>query len=247
MQQRSIGANARPAAQFDHVPGEDTWLAAIAGYVDTLGFVALFGLFTAHVTGNFIMIGSELAGAGHGLLIKWLAFPAFVAGIVCARVLDNQLLDRAARERACALYLLQTVLLVGFMVAGILAAPITDADAPTAIVCGLLGAAAMGVQNAHGRLTARSVVANTVMTGNVTQAVIDVFDLLFSSGDQKTRDTARARLLRTLPAVAGFATGAGAGAAGYLLASFWALLVPLVALCMLAVLSRKSGVPQVEI
>jgi uncharacterized membrane protein YoaK (UPF0700 family) len=53
--------------------------------------------------------------------------------------------------------------------------------------------------------------------------------------------------LRTLPAVTGFAIGACAGAAGYLLVSFWALLVPLVALCMLAVLSRKTGAPQVEI
>jgi len=240
-----VSADARVLAQpLDHVPGEDTWLAAIAGYVDTLGFVALFGLFTAHVTGNFILIGSGLADAGHGLLIKWLAFPAFVAGIVCARVLDNRLLARGHGIRACALYVLQSALLAGFMAAGVLAAPVTDADAPMTIACGLLGAAAMGVQNAHGRLTARSVVANTVMTGNVTQAVIDAFDLLFSSGDAKARHTARTRLLRTLPPVAGFALGAGAGAAGYLLASFWALLLPLAALCVLAVLSRKTGAAQ---
>jgi uncharacterized membrane protein YoaK (UPF0700 family) len=237
----SAGAEAQRAAQLDHVPGEDAWLATIAGYVDTLGFVALFGLFTAHVTGNFILIGSGLAGAGTGLLIKWLAFPAFVAGIVLARVLDNRLLLRGHGVRACALYGLQAVLLTGFMAAGVLAAPITDSDAPLTIACGLLGAAAMGVQNAHGRLTARSVVANTVMTGNVTQAVIDVFDLLFSPGDQKARHAARSRLMRTLPPVAGFAIGAGAGAGGYLLASFWALLLPLAALCVLAVLSRNTG------
>ncbi|CAG9234271.1 conserved membrane hypothetical protein [Paraburkholderia sabiae] len=246
MQQGQVnaGADAHVAAQPDHVTGEDAWLATIAGYVDTLGFVALFGLFTAHVTGNFILIGSGLAGAGKGLLIKWLAFPAFVAGIVLARVLDNHLLARGHGTRACALYVTQAVLLAGFMIAGVLAVPITNADAPITIACGLLGAAAMGVQNAHGRLTARSVVANTVMTGNVTQAVIDVFDLLFSSGDAKTRHAARTRLLRTLPPVAGFAIGAGAGAAGYLFASFWALLPPLVALCVLAVLSRNTGASQ---
>jgi uncharacterized membrane protein YoaK (UPF0700 family) len=79
----------------------------IASYVDTLGFVASFGLFTAHVTGNFIMIGLVLAGAGDGLLIKWLAFPAFVAGIVLARVLDNRPLRRGDGVRARALYVLQ--------------------------------------------------------------------------------------------------------------------------------------------
>ena len=50
----------------DRLPGEDVFLASIAGYVDTLGFVALFGLFTAHVTGNFILIGSSRPGSGKG-------------------------------------------------------------------------------------------------------------------------------------------------------------------------------------
>jgi len=241
------GADARLTTQREHVPGEDMWLATIAGYVDTLGFVALFGLFTAHVTGNFILIGSGLAGAGHDLLIKWLAFPAFVAGIVFACALDDGLLRRGHGVRACALYVLQAALLAAFMVAGALAAPVTDSGAPMATACGMLGAAAMGVQNAHGRLTTRSVVANTVMTGNVTQAVIDAFDLLFRSGDPTARHAARSRLLRTLPPVAGFAIGASVGAAGYLFASFWALLLPLAALCALAMLSRKTGAPQTAI
>lgn len=98
MQRGSVGADARLAAYpLDHVPRENTWLALTAGYVDTLGFVALFGLLTAHMTGNFILIGSELSGAGHGLLIKWLAFPSrkscslacsttgcFIADMACA-------------------------------------------------------------------------------------------------------------------------------------------------------------------
>jgi uncharacterized membrane protein YoaK (UPF0700 family) len=235
------------AAPLDHVPGEDTCLALIAGYVDTFGFVALFGLFTAHVTGNFLMIGAALSDSGRGLLIKWLAFPAFIAGIVFARVLYNALLHCEHGARARALYVLQAALLAGYMVVGLLAVPVTDADAPLTIACGLLGAAEMGVQNAHGRLTTRAVVANTVMTGNVTQAAIDGFDLLFSSGDLAARQTARSRLLRILPPVAGFALGACAGAVAFKVASFWALLLPLAALCALAVLVRRTGTPKVGI
>ena len=40
--------------------GKSTVLSFIAGYVDTAVFIGLFGLFTAHVTGNFVLIGSEL-------------------------------------------------------------------------------------------------------------------------------------------------------------------------------------------
>ncbi|HDR9269988.1 TPA: DUF1275 domain-containing protein [Burkholderia vietnamiensis] len=222
------------ASAPDHVAGEDVMLASIAGYVDTLGFVALFGLFTAHVTGNFILIGSGIAGVGQGLVIKWLAFPAFIAGIVAARLLDHRMRVRGHGPRACSLYAMQAILLTGFMLAGVAASPIASADAPATILCGLLGAAAMGVQNAHGRLTARSVVANTVMTGNVTQAVIDAFDWLVPIAAPAEREAARARLRRTLPPVAGFALGAGAGATAYLYAGFRALALPLAVLVFLA-------------
>ena len=45
-----------------------TLLSLNGGYVDTAGFLALQGLFTAHVTGNFVTLGASLA---HGLDGGW--------------------------------------------------------------------------------------------------------------------------------------------------------------------------------
>src|SRR3546814_6224912 len=61
-------------------------LGFIAGYVDTLGFVALFGLFIGHITGNFVLIGAELSRPQSGpVLLKFLAFPSFIFGVAFAR------------------------------------------------------------------------------------------------------------------------------------------------------------------
>ncbi|MFM0633062.1 DUF1275 family protein, partial [Paraburkholderia xenovorans] len=136
----------------------DSAPAAVAGYVDTLSFVALFGPFTPHVTGNFV----------------------------------------------------------------------------------LTAAAAMGVQNTHGRLIARAGVPNTVMTSNVTQAVLDALELVSSEVTAEVKSAARTRLGKTLHAVARFGAGAIAGALAYRYVVFWALLVPFAVLVWLAAVDRDE-------
>ena len=76
-------------------------LAAVAGFVDTVGFIALFGLFTAHVTGNFVLIGAALAGSGDGLLAKLLALPVFMLVVATVALLlrHPQASPRAIRIR----------------------------------------------------------------------------------------------------------------------------------------------------
>ena len=61
--------------------------AFVAGFVDTVGFVALFGLFTAHVTGNFVVIGASLVEPRSGLITKLLALPVFVATVALAHLI----------------------------------------------------------------------------------------------------------------------------------------------------------------
>lgn len=204
-------------------------LGFTAGYVDTVGFVALFGLFTAHVTGNFILIGSELAHPMHGVLIKFLAFPALIAGVAAARALALRMQQRRARSLRASLLALQFVLLAACMLCGWRARPIVDASAPWVLSTGMLGAAAMGVQNAASRLAFSDLAPTTVMTGNVTQIVIDLVDLVRGAPD----DGLRQRIRKFVCPAFAFAGGAICGASFYKTASMWALALPLVILVSL--------------
>jgi uncharacterized membrane protein YoaK (UPF0700 family) len=213
---------------------EDTILALIAGYVDTVGFVALFGLFTAHVTGNFVLIGAQVAGVGQGMLLKLLAFPAFVVGIALSSVIFKFLERSLSAHAGSALYLLQAMLLVSFLVTGLIATPITDSSASMVLVCGVLGTMAMGVQNARGRLLQVASLPNTVMTGNVTQIVLDVIELIHRGMAGEHGKKVRERLESTLAAMCGFAVGAICGAIAYVSFSFSAIALPVAVLLFLA-------------
>lgn len=224
---------ASPSARF--LIAQGSLLAFVAGYVDVVGFAALFGLFTAHVTGNFVMIGLELAGSGEGVLAKLLALPVFVLAVASTK-LAVAVLARHGVAPLRPLLLAQAVLLLAFMVAGLLALPIQSADAPATIVVGLIGVAAMGVQNAKGRLVLGDQAPTTIMTGNTTQIVIDVVELLSPNSTQK--EAARTRLRKMVPPLIGFATGAVLGALAFALLSFWCVLPPVGILVVLAAMQR---------
>jgi uncharacterized membrane protein YoaK (UPF0700 family) len=212
-------------------------LSFLAGYVDTLGFVALFGLFTAHVTGNFILIGAALADASQmSILLKFLAFPAFIIGVAGARLFIAAIQKRQGPALTLA-FTLQLVLLAGFMVFGMLASPVTAPDAPYAMAAGLLGTAAMGVHNAVGRILLSQLAPTALMTGNVTQVVIDAVDALRGAADSGTAE----RCMKFLWPVLAFGAGAIIAAFGYHEFGFIALLVPIAILGMLIWIDRSDA------
>jgi uncharacterized membrane protein YoaK (UPF0700 family) len=204
-------------------------LGFVAGYVDTVGFVALFGLFTAHVTGNFVLIGSTLAHSSGSVLLKLLVFPAFIGAVAATRLVVLAL-ERDGRPTVRPLLILQTAFLAGFLVLGWLASPITGAEAPLALWAGIFGAMAMGVQNAAARLVLSDLAPTTVMTGNVTQLVIDAVDLARGTADEAIRR----RAVKFVGPIVAFAVGAIGGAFGYVSAGFFALAVPIAVLAVLA-------------
>lgn len=177
------------------------------------------------MTGNFVLIGATFAGYGQGLVVKLFAFPAFIAVVALSRahVRAQSGQEQSARS-ARNLYAVQAVLLFGFCAAGVHASPVTPDDV-SAVVSRVIGATALGVQNAHNRLILRPGVPDTVMTGNVTQVILDVFDMLSPRVSDEFREVARTRFAKILAAVVTFAAGATGSAPEYRQAGFWAMLL----------------------
>ncbi len=205
-------------------------LAFVAGYVDTFSFIALFGLFTAHVTGNFVLIGAALAGHGQaGVAAKLLALPIFIAAVAAAHAL-HRWRERRGLDSARLLVAIQLALLLAFMACGLISGPFAQADEPLAVLTGLVGVAAMATQNAAARSAFAPLSPTTVMTGNVTQATMDLVDVLLSAA---ARESAVARAARLVPPLGAFAAGAVAAGLACGRFGFACLLLPAAALLLL--------------
>jgi uncharacterized membrane protein YoaK (UPF0700 family) len=67
-------------------------LAAIAGFVDAAGFLALFGLFTAHVTGNLAVVGAALAREHtERAAVRLAVIPVFMVGVAATTLVVRRL------------------------------------------------------------------------------------------------------------------------------------------------------------
>jgi uncharacterized membrane protein YoaK (UPF0700 family) len=186
-------------------------LSLIAGSCDVIGFLGLGGLFTAHITGNLVVLAAKLVTGEETPLAYALAVPVFMAVLVLVTLL-SAVLERIDTGSLLPLLLLQFLLLVAFLgtcAAGGLRA---DPNSPGMIFSGMLGVSAMAVQNALVRISLTGVPSTAVMTTNVTTFAIDVGDLLLGK-DPSRASKALDRARRTWPAIAGFVIGGAAGAA----------------------------------
>ncbi len=218
--------------------GRTAALAAFtAGFVDTVGFVGLFGLFTAHVTGNFVLIGAALVTHHTGIIAKLLALPTFILA-VAATSLFLRHCRRTNRSPIAPLLIAEAILLAAFMGLGLALGPFEGGDQPAAVLTGLTGVLAMGVQNAAARTVFVHLSPTTVMTGNVTQIVLDLVGL---TDDEASRGEALARIRKMAPPVAAFALGAIAGGLGFAAVGFWCILAGIAAILAALLVNRPSG------
>jgi uncharacterized membrane protein YoaK (UPF0700 family) len=212
-------------------------LSLTAGYADASGFLALKGLFTAHVTGNFVTLGAALVFGTSGALTKTLALPMFCAVVLLSRLLALRL--EALRWPVFrSLIRLQVLLLIVSAALAAWLGPFDDPDAWPALVVGMTLIAAMALQNATYRTHLTHTPPSTVMTGTTTQLMLDLADLLHGLGAEVAAAT-RARAKRLTMNVVLFAAGCGLAALLYAQVNRWCFCV-LPFLGMAALMMRQD-------
>jgi uncharacterized membrane protein YoaK (UPF0700 family) len=198
-------------------------LSLNAGYVDTAGFLALQGLFTAHVTGNFVTLGASLALGTSGALAKMLALPMFCAVVIAVRLL-NTVLSNCRWAALELLIALKVLLLITGAALAIQFGPFHDVDSSQAVLTGMVLVAAMAIQNAFHRIHLGSAPPSTLMTGTTTQVMIDVADRIYAP--KGTESQSSARLVQMSTNILIFAIGCGAAALLYSRVGVKCFLVP---------------------
>ncbi len=214
-------------------------LSVIAGSADVTSFLGL-GLFTAHITGNLVILIAQILGRGTGATCLVLAVPIFVLVLVLTRLLVAGLeaLDISSLRP---LLLLQFLLLGGAFVLCLHAEPHPYPEARSTLIAGQLAVAAMAVQNALVQLSLPGAPATGVMTTDLTWFIMDAGEVLLAQ-DPAGVVVARQRANRTWPVIIGFIAGAGLGAACFAVAGLKSLALP-AALAFLALLMSLTCRP----
>jgi uncharacterized membrane protein YoaK (UPF0700 family) len=188
-------------------------LSVNAGFIDAAAYLALKGLFAAHVTGNFVTLGAALVLGTSGALAKVLALPVFCLVVFLARLSAHGLRARS-RPVMGTLLAAQFALMVLGAALATLFGPFANADGYAALLTGMVFVAAMAIQNAAHRAHLASAPPSTIMTGTTTQIMMDLGDLVHGLAPEKAKAT-RERLGGMTVSILAFALGCTLGALFY--------------------------------
>ena len=202
-----------------------TVLSTTAGAVDVIGFLALGGLFTAHITGNLVILAVHYVTGDFCQIGPLLSVPVFVVVVGMVIVLFT---NKATRKARRTLLILHAGLLAGFLALGAGLGPFTNSDSAIAVSVGMIGVAAMATQNALVALDLPGFPSTAVMTTNITQLTIDLALLVCGKGDPTDLARARRGARLTFPCVVGFVAGCAAGGFLELYFGLRALVLPVV-------------------
>jgi uncharacterized membrane protein YoaK (UPF0700 family) len=192
--------------------------------VDVISFVSL-KLFTAHVTGNLVVIAALLMRGGPPNLTQILAVPVFILA-VCGVWLIAQRLNKRGPALVRPLLLVQFLLLACVLIVAVVFDPASDPHGLIAVIAAMIAVSAMACQFALLRVGIHGAPSTAVMTGNLTKTTLSLLDTL--SGGAPVIEGARMQLKKTLQLVVGFFAGCLVGAAAFSWLGEWAWSLPVV-------------------
>ena len=198
-------------------------LSIIAGMVDLTGFFTLGNIFTAHITRNLVVAAAAAVGGGPVNLAQILAIPVFILALAAVWMIARAS-GRPAPGLARLLFSVQLVLLTAVLIFSVLTRPSTNPHGMMAGIAVMIAVSAMACQYALLRLAIPGAISTAVMTGNLTNTVLSLMDLL--SKRQSLMTTDRDRLRRSVHLLVGFLFGCVIAAAAVPLLADWAWSFP---------------------
>lgn len=213
-------------------------LSMTAGAVDTIGFLALGGLFAAHITGNIVVLGAHFVTGKFSQTGPLLAVPVFMAVLGVTALIAGRM-EKAAISLLTPLLLLQMVLLTGSFVLGVTLGPFANMDGFAAVSTGILAVSAMAAQSATVKLALKKAPSTVAMTNNITQLTLDLALLVHQrQASEEESIAAKQQVKVTFTSILGFIVGCGLGAILQVRFELYSLLFPVV-LSFLALLLRR--------
>jgi len=206
-------------------------LSVIAGMVDLTGFFTLGNIFTAHVTGNLVVIAAEAVRGGPLNLAQTLSVPVFILAVAAVWLLARAS-GRRGPDLTRLLLLVQFLLLTGILIFSVITKPSANPHGLMAGIAVMMAVSAMACQFALFRLALPGGISTAVMTGNLTNAVLSLLDRKSQTQPLMAGDTERLRA--SLHLLIGFFGGCVVAAAAVSLLGDWAWSFP-VALAGVAV------------
>ena len=201
-----------------------TLLSVIAGMVDLTGFLTLGNLFTAHITGNLVVLGAVIVRGGPLNVAQALAIPMFIIAVAGA-----WLVARVFKRRGLALVrlllIVQCALLAAVLIFCVITRPSTNPHGLMAGIAAMIAVSAMAVQYALFRLAMPRTESTAVMTGNLTNSTLSVMDAI--SPTKLLPEKTDERFRQSWPLLIGFFVGVVFAAAAVSKLEDWAWVFPL--------------------
>src|SRR5262245_7671174 len=150
-------------------------LSVIAGMVDLIGFFTLGNIFTAHITGNLVLLSAALVRGGPLRWAQALAVPVFILALAALWLIAWS--SKLHGQRLARLLLwVQLLLLVAVLLFSAVTKPSTSPHGLMAGIAVMLAVSAMACQYALFRLALPGAVSTAVMTGNLTNTALSLMD-----------------------------------------------------------------------